>query len=247
MSHSFSHMYQNTKTKTGVCDLSRTRCKTGISDLNPSAIAALLLRAVKARGDVSGILSDIADTKDLRVSKASCALKAVAAAAATHRSLTASFDPSSFADQSQLRERREYLIDAMYDDYAFQCSQTGRRFAMKWELNAHLDEMQARRRRKKTIRDVRNGFEDAAAWTSGGATRSCFEVAPVRSPAGLTAPSVSADESQSHCAVSGERFETSWNDEEQEWHYKAAIMLERPCGSAPAGSLVLASAVSTLF
>jgi len=82
---------------------------------------------------------------------------------------------------------------------------------------------------------------------SGGAARSCFEVAPVLSPAALTAPSVSTDESQSHCAVSGERFETFWNDEEQEWHYKAAIMLENPLGSALAGSLVLASAVSTIF
>jgi pre-mRNA cleavage complex 2 protein Pcf11 len=237
-------MSQNAKSKTGVCDRSRTQCKIDISALSPSAIGALLLCTVKARGDVSGILSDIANTKDLRVSKATESLKAVAAAA-KYNALTADFDPSSFADQSQLCERREYLIDAMYDDHAFQCSQTGRRFAMKWELDAHLDEMQARRRRKKTIRDVRNWFDDAATWTSGGVAQSCFEVAPVLTPAVLTASSVYADESQSHCSVSGERFETFWNDEEQEWHYKAAIMLDRPFGSAPAGSLVLASAVST--
>ena len=74
-------MSQNAKTKTGVCDRSRTQCKLDISALSPSAIGALLLRTVKARGDVSGILSDIANTKDLRVSKASETLKAVAAAA----------------------------------------------------------------------------------------------------------------------------------------------------------------------
>jgi len=127
-------MSQNAKTKTGACDRSRTQCKIDISALSPSAIGALLVRTVKAGDDVSAILWDIADTKDLRISNASENLKAVVAAA-KHRPLTAGFDPSSFPDQSQLRERREYLIDAMYDDHAFQ---------------------QARRRRKKTIRDVRN-------------------------------------------------------------------------------------------
>jgi len=74
-------MSQNAKTKIGACDRSRTQCKIDISALSPSAIGALLVRTVKAGGDVSAILSDIADTKDLRISNASENLKAVAAAA----------------------------------------------------------------------------------------------------------------------------------------------------------------------
>jgi len=74
-------MSQNAKTKTVACDRSRTQCKIDISALGPSAIGALLVRTVNAGGDVSAILSDIADTKDLRISNASENLKAVAAAA----------------------------------------------------------------------------------------------------------------------------------------------------------------------
>jgi hypothetical protein len=74
-------MSQNAKTKTVACDRSRTQSKIDISGLSPSAIGALLVRTVNARGDVSAILSDIADTKDLRISNASEKLKAVAAAA----------------------------------------------------------------------------------------------------------------------------------------------------------------------
>ena len=122
-------MSQNVKTKTGACDQSRTHCNTDISALSPSAIGALLARTVKAGGDVSTILSDIADTKDIRISNASENLKAVAAAA-KHRQKTAGINRSLFPDQSQLRERRKYLGDAMYDDQAFQCSETGRWFAM---------------------------------------------------------------------------------------------------------------------
>ena len=137
----------------------------------------------------------------------------------------------------------------MYNDDAFQCSQTGRRFEMKRELDAHLDEVHARRRQKKQPGAVRSWFADAAMWTAGGAARSWFEdsaeaLKALKAPADTSPLSVPADESQSHCAVSGERFETFWNCEKQDWHYKEAVMLDVPFGSVPAGALVLANAVS---
>jgi len=116
-------MSQNVKTKTGACDRSRTHCNIDISALSPSAIGALLVRTVKAGGDVSTILLDIADTKDIRISNASENLKAVAAAA-KHRPKTAGIVRSLFPDQSQLRERRKYLVGAKYDDQAFQCTES---------------------------------------------------------------------------------------------------------------------------
>jgi len=55
--------------------------------------------------------------------------------------------------------------------------------------------------------------------------------------------SVPADESQKTCALSGEPFETFWNEDEQEWHYRGAVVLDRAVGGAKKGSIVLARAV----
>jgi pre-mRNA cleavage complex 2 protein Pcf11 len=55
--------------------------------------------------------------------------------------------------------------------------------------------------------------------------------------------SVPVDESQPTCALSGEEFETFWNEAEQEWHYRGAIVLDRAVGGAKKGSIVLARAV----
>ena len=224
----------------GVHQLPLIKTKSKISGLNPSGIGALLAHTLKSGGDVSALLSEIAAAK--------------AALAAEPRPLKAGFDPSLLADQSQLCERREYLIDAMYDDEAFQCVQTGRRFAMRWELDAHLDKIQARRQKNKEVGIARSRtwFLDAASWAWGAATSS--ETTPVlfaREAAadaarlrGSVPCSVLADESQPHCAVSGERFEVFWHHEEQDWYYTAAMILERPFGNIPKGAIVLANAVS---
>ena len=52
-----------------------------------------------------------------------------------------------------------------------------------------------------------------------------------------------ADESQKHCALSGEKFETYWDDEREEWRFRDAVRLESEAFGLPAGSLVLASAL----
>lgn len=52
-----------------------------------------------------------------------------------------------------------------------------------------------------------------------------------------------ADESQRHCALSGEKFEAYWDDEREEWRFKNAVRLQSDAFGLPAGSLVLASAL----
>lgn len=39
-------------------------------------------------------------------------------------------------------------------------------------------------------------------------------------------PSVVADDTQTHCAVSGERLEAVWVEEQQEWRYLGAERLD---------------------
>ncbi len=40
-----------------------------------------------------------------------------------------------------------------------------------------------------------------------------------------TVPSVPVDDSQRQCALSGERFETVWDAESEDWHYLGAVRL----------------------
>jgi hypothetical protein len=37
---------------------------------------------------------------------------------------------------------------------------------------------------------------------------------------------VSADESQTHCPISGEKFEIYWDDKLEEWRYKSAVKVD---------------------
>jgi pre-mRNA cleavage complex 2 protein Pcf11 len=55
--------------------------------------------------------------------------------------------------------------------------------------------------------------------------------------------SVPVDETRNVCALSGEPFETFWNAEAEEWHYRGAVALDRDIGAVPAGSYVLVTAV----
>lgn len=45
------------------------------------------------------------------------------------------------------------------------------------------------------------------------------------------------DESQTHCALSGERFQQSWEEQHQEWRYKDAKRLDADEAARCAGSV----------
>lgn len=58
--------------------------------------------------------------------------------------------------------------------------------------------------------------------------------------------SVPVDESQTHCAISGEKFEKFWDDAAQEWRYADTIRVTEkmaPRLGVPSGSLVLSGTV----
>tara|TARA_B100000405_G_scaffold165280_1_gene115503 strand:+ start:396 stop:1808 length:1413 start_codon:yes stop_codon:yes gene_type:complete len=166
-------------------------------------------------------------------------------------------------DLKSLNKRREYLINALYDDLQFKCAQTGRRFASKQSLDQHMDWLHAKRRRKKSGRACRGWHVSAKEWIEGtiqmGETEPEFDAFAGRGKKKETAvgitidenldlndlPSVPAIESQKKCALSGEPFETFWNEKAQEWHYGKAIKLKRAIGSkkVKAGEIALISAI----
>lgn len=83
---------------------------------------------------------------------------------------------------------------------------------------------------------------------SGSQDGGLGEIPPPGGPGALTA-SVTADEDQTHCALSGEKFEQYWDENYQEWRYKGA---KRLAGEEAAryglkdGALVLLSALGGL-
>ena len=167
-------------------------------------------------------------------------------------------------DPKSMNKRRKYLVNALYDDLPFKCAQTGRRFASKESLDQHMDWLHAKRRRKKSGRACRGWHVSAKEWIKG--TIKMGEVDPEfdafaagekkkkENAVGIVIdenldlndlPSVLAIESQKKCALSGEPFETFWNEKAQEWHYGKAVKLKRAIGSkkVKAGEIALISAI----
>ena len=181
------------------------------------------------------------------------ALPPAKAAASVPDRLTADFDPAR-DDDRELRKRREYLVDAMYDQLAHKCATTGRRFATRKALDAHLDARHARTvaLKKAETKPSRRWCVDQDQWVAG-ALAEAADAEPAffaekkkrneeeRNEA-LARVSAPVDENQPACALSGEPFETFWHAELEEWHYRGAVKLEEDVGGVPRGSLVLYSA-----
>ena len=157
--------------------------------------------------------------------------------------LGADFDPER-DDVRELRRRREKTVEALYGHLKHQCAQSGRRFATRAELDAHLDVMHMRaRRRKEETRRGGGASTPISGWRAAAeaaddapAFFAAEEAAEEEREAAATA-SLPVDEDQPACALSGEPFETFWNAEEEEWHYRGATRLTRAVGVRPGGSV----------
>jgi len=219
--------------------------KDVLSGLNSSSIGALLAKTLRDGGDVTWMLLAIsnanaphnaprANVDDLsgttRIFKPKLPVQ--------HCCHIADFDSPSLAYAHQLRVRHEYMIDALYDDQAFQCVQTGRRFRTKEALDAHLDEVHARRRKRKEGPTSRNWMVPAVSWAFGDAQMNSVAMEAPETPMNCSVP---VDDAQPNCALSGESFETFWHCDEDEWHYKGAVMMRFPLGALRAGDIVLAT------
>lgn len=117
-----------------------------------------------------------------------------------------------------------------------------------------LDRKFVRRQRKTGALCIsRLWYVDLDTWmasTIGGETLQA-DVQEQDATAGPADPqncSVPVDDSQTTCALSGERFEQFWDEQQQEWHYKNTIRLSDDDAvryGLQAGALVLISALST--
>jgi len=116
--------------------------------------------------------------------------------------------------------------------------QTGRRFRTKEALDAHLDVVHARRRTKKEGPTSRTWMVSAASWAFGDAEINNVAVEAPQTPVKCSVP---VDDAQPNCALSGKSFETFWHSDEDEWHYRGAVVTEFPLGALRAGDIVLAT------
>ncbi|BBN20418.1 pre-mRNA cleavage complex 2 protein Pcf11 [Marchantia polymorpha subsp. ruderalis] len=144
--------------------------------------------------------------------------------------------------QEILRERHEYVLEALYSDFPRQCKTCGLRFKAQDEHSKHMDWHVSRNRRQKSQKKIsRKWFVSTKEWLSGtGAAASEFAPSFFAEESGAKEENVEVvavpeDENQSACALCGEPFEDFYSDETDEWMYKGAVYLNVPPGGSTEG------------
>lgn len=136
-----------------------------------------------------------------------------------------------------LRERNEYVINALYLDFPRQCKTCGLRFRAQEDHSRHMDWHVSRNRRQRSQKTTsRKWFVPVKEWLSGTGS-SATDAAPpffredaqlkVEDPNTMAVPS---DENQSSCALCGEPFENFYSDETDGWMYKGAVYMNSTLG-----------------
>jgi len=152
-------------------------------------------------------------------------------------------------------------VNGLYTDFAMQCGTCGLRFNDKEKMAKHLDWhfMNNQREKQKTKKAVsRTWFATSEEWALGidvaeKPAMPFFAEPAAEEPQEEDVANVVADESQTHCGVCGEKFDQFWDNDLEDWMYRAAVKVEgtgqifhQKCyshqnqGTAPDGS-VLAS------
>ena len=144
--------------------------------------------------------------------------------------------------QELLRERHEYVLEALYSDFPRQCKTCGLRFKAQDEHSKHMDWHVSRNRRQKSQKKVsRKWFVTCKEWLSGTSAAasesapSFFAEEPGVKQENIELVAVPADDDQSACALCGELFEDFYSDETEEWMYKGAVYLNVPQGTSIEG------------
>ena len=143
-----------------------------------------------------------------------------------------------------LRAKNTDVLEALYFAQEHQCKITGQRFTTEAAYKRHLDTLFERNKKKRddAAPAHQRWYVQEGAWLEGATA--AVEEAPTlfqekkEEKAPEKVYSVPVDPGHEKCAISGQRFETFWNEEVEEWHYKDAIRLQQPFGGAAAGALV---------
>ncbi|KAG0184768.1 hypothetical protein DFQ28_010531 [Apophysomyces sp. BC1034] len=154
-------------------------------------------------------------------------------------------------DSKDLQISRPGAVEALYSGLPLQCKQCGFRYPKTDEgqakMDAHLDShfRQNRRMKERVKRGLsRSWFVTEEEWISGAGGEVTSQQAPAflndqqfhvhanDSPTTEDAGKaedhtvIMPNEDRKPCPICGERFIDFWNDEEEEWMYKNAVLVE---------------------
>ncbi|KAG2201273.1 hypothetical protein INT47_006776, partial [Mucor saturninus] len=159
-------------------------------------------------------------------------------------------------DSKDLQIARPGAIELLYSAKPLQCKQCGFRYPKtdkgQAKMDAHLDAhfRQNRKMKERVKRGLsRSWFVTVEEWINGEGGESTSQQAPAflhdgmghvnsKSTEKSAQPSEETinpdhytvimpnDDSRKPCAICGERFIDFWNDDEEEWMYKNAIMID---------------------
>lgn len=154
------------------------------------------------------------------------------------------YDLASFRLESKdLQIERPGAVELLYSELPLQCKQCGFRYPATPEgqdrMDAHLDShfRQNRRTKERVKRGLsRSWFVTEEEWISGSGGETTSHQAPAflneQAPADVSTENPDEymvvkpnEDSQKACSICGERFIEIWNDDEEEWMYKNAVLV----------------------
>lgn len=134
-----------------------------------------------------------------------------------------------------LRERHDFILNALYSNPVQQCKTCGLRCTSQDDLMKHMDWHASRNSiQNRSAKLSRQWFAGKEEWVKGVDLSASSRPPPLPDffPEESFAktqdneePAVPADENQVACTLCGEPFEDFYNDETDEWMYKGAVYL----------------------
>jgi hypothetical protein len=134
-------------------------------------------------------------------------------------------------------QRRNNLLAQLNTQLPYRYAHSGQGFASREALDRHLDELFARRRHSGGGLLSRSWFPADADWCLGSRVVSTKR----------KRSSAPADETQTRCALCCEEFEVYWDDKDEAWMYRDAVVLKHDWshahGKLAAGVIILVKAL----
>ncbi|KAG0449461.1 hypothetical protein HPP92_027296 [Vanilla planifolia] len=129
-----------------------------------------------------------------------------------------------------VREFCPSVIASLLDDLKYQCNVCGLRFSHEEQLQSHLDSHKSFNTELSSIEKAsRRWYSSIEGWVSGEFEESYGPVPDISFETAATEehlePMVTADESQSICALCGEPFEDFYSVTRDKWMYKNTVYL----------------------